>query len=117
MPGHDQVLTTKAHLGLRESLNAPSLQEATVIRREAEAILKEQIADIGSTDEYPYHVYLTQGLAWIRRWGPLLDGSKRKDFLEELDNLASDAIELHRTRRIRGISEAIRREYLGLAVK
>lgn len=117
MPDHDQVLTTKAHLSLRESLTATSLEEATALRLEAEQILDDQLRRIGDDDEYPFHVSLTQRLAWIRRWGPLMKAEQVRDYLEALDDLAADAKDAHPTsRRLQEVASVVRKEYLQTAV-
>ena len=46
MPDQDQVLTTKAHLALKEALDVSSYEEAMSLRREGEGILLDQISRI-----------------------------------------------------------------------
>lgn len=114
MQDDDLVLTTKAHLGLRESCSAGSRQEAMKLRSDAEDILLEQIHRLGDEDEYPYHVYLTQMLSWIHRWE--LDGAARKTSLHNLFQVAIQAVERHPSNtQMRQIHDDIKREYLSQA--
>src|ERR1051325_585013 len=104
MPDHDQMLTTKAHLLFRESLSASTRQEALELRIEGEEILLDQIQRLGSEDEYPYHVYLTQMFAWIQHWEQ--ENANRKQALQTLDAVAQEAMSYHSTSpRIRGLVE------------
>jgi hypothetical protein len=117
MPDHEQLLTTQAHLALREAIQAKSLQEAVELRISAEEILSDQIGRVGNEDEYPYHVYLSQGLNWVRRWGVQMEPERHRQLLEDLDTLAGDAGRKHPSKRIKDVTEAVRREYLSLAVR
>lgn len=115
MPDQDQVLTTTAHLCFREALTAATRQEAVTLRSHAEEILIEQISRLGEDDEYPYHVYLTQELAWIEHWET--DVVSKKAALGQLDSIAGRALEFHAgSPRIRGIAEQVRRQYLSTAL-
>jgi hypothetical protein len=117
MPDNDQVLTTKAHLALREALEAASLDNAVALRRSAEEILFEQMSRVGAEDEYPYHVYLSQSLAWIHRWGALLSQDVKMRFLERLDEVGQEAAQNHPlSRRVSDVAQAIRKEYFSLAL-
>ena len=113
-PDNDFVLTTKAHLRLREAALAGSRQEALELRSEAEEILLEQFERIGVEDEYPYHVYLTQMLSWIHYWEH--ETKERREALQLLYNKALEAVELHpRSSLIQAIHDDIKREYLNTA--
>lgn len=118
MPDDDLLLTTKAHLLLRESLDAGSLEAATRLRQHAEEILNEQMDRLGFTDEYPHHVYLTQALAWIHRWHYQLSFDEHRAFLEKLDEKAEEtAAGMPLSRRIKKITGDIHTEYLSLALR
>ena len=83
--------------------------------KEGEEILLDQIERIGEDDEYPYHVYLTQMLAWVRKW--LVEPKDRLGTLEQMNELAEEARINHPTsRRIERIAGAVRAEYLELAI-
>lgn len=106
------VLNTRAHMMLREALVASNYEEALVLRRDAEDILLSQMDRVTSDDEYPFHVYLTHLLNWIRAWNHDQPERKKRE-LEDLMQSAKSAIErMPRNRKLQGIYEAIFREYL-----
>lgn len=115
MPGHPFVLTTRAHLALRESRDVESHEKALALRHEAEEILLEQIKRTGPTDEYPYHVYISGMLRWLERWA--IDVTQLRQELENLRALARQARFHHAySRRIREIAELVEHRYLMTAV-
>ena len=112
----DLVLNTRAHMMLREALTVSNYEQALQLRREAEEILLNQMESASSDDEYPFHVYLTHVLGWIRAWAP--DRAAKKKQLESLLETARRASgRMPRNRKLRGVFEAIEREYLTLAVE
>ena len=112
----DLVQSTKAHMWLVEALTAANYEEALQLRRDAERILLDQIERDHGDDEYPYHIYLSHTLNWIRSWEHSRD--KKKEALEQLLQLASEAIIRHPSKRkLKSIQQAINREYLTLAVR
>jgi hypothetical protein len=116
MPEHRYVLTTKAHLALRESFDATSIEDAMALRKEAEEILLTQIRAGGAQDEYPYHVYVNRMLRWVEMW--VTDRAEKRKELEKLYHLGQEAVLYHGySRRIRDVAESARRAYLGLAVR
>ena len=111
MPEHPFVMTTKAHLALRESRDVESVEEAWALRNEAETVLREQIGRAGATDEYPYHVYLSGMLRWVERWSHGAAGKRRE--LEELRTLAEEATRRHAySKKIKDVASSVEREYL-----
>jgi hypothetical protein len=115
MPDHPFVLTTKAHLALRESRDSASRDEALALRREAEDILMKQIKQYGRTDEYPYHVYINGILRWLERWAESVDEARTE--LEELRVIAREACACHAySRRLREVAEVVEKKYLMTAV-
>jgi hypothetical protein len=110
----DMVLTTKAHMMLREALTISSYEEAEALRRDAEDILQAQMSIASDSDEYPFHVYLTHMISWIRAWSP---ESKKKEDLQHLLATADDAcLRMSRNTKLSAVRDSIRREYLMLAV-
>lgn len=111
----DLILNTRAHMMLREALTVSSYAEAMNLRADAEDILRHQMERARDDDEYPFHVYLTHMLGWIRAWAP--DQESKKQDLEELLALAKDVCErIPRNQKLREVQNVIMREYLSLAV-
>jgi SIR2-like domain len=111
MPGDPKVVTTRAHLLFREAIDAPTGDEATTLRLEAEQILLEQIARDGPSDEYPFHVYLKQRARWIRTW--IVEKRERAKLFEEALEVADQAMKLHGySRKIRDAVASVKEEYL-----
>jgi hypothetical protein len=111
MPDHPFVLTTKAHLALRESRDASSREEALALRREAENILMKQIKQYGRGDEYPYHVYINGTLRWLEKWAESKDEVRAE--LEHLRKIGLEARGYHAySRRLKEIIETVERKYL-----
>jgi hypothetical protein len=111
----DLVLNTRAHMMLREALTVSSAEEAKRLRADAEDILRKQMEFARDDDEYPFHVYLTHILGWIRAWSP--DRESKKQDLEELMSLSESVRQrMPRNAKLRGVHDAITREYLALAV-
>jgi hypothetical protein len=85
------------------------------LRREAEATLGAEMERAPGDDEYPFDVYLTHMLGWVRAW--VTDFDLRKRELESLLVMADDVCSrMPRNRRIRGVRDALFQEYLGLGV-
>lgn len=111
----DLVMNTRAHLMLREALTVGSYNEASRLRTDAVELLRFQMEKAKQDDEYPYHVYLTHMLSWIRRWAP--DREARKQDLEELLALADSVCKrMPGNTRLKGVRDAVFKEYLGLAL-
>lgn len=115
MSGHPFVLTTRAHLALRESRDVETLEDALALRREANEILLEQIKGSGRSDEYPYHVYISGTLKWLERWATSVDEVRQE--LEALLVTADEAVSCHPySGRLKEVAELVKRKYLLTAV-
>lgn len=111
----DLVEHTRAHMMLREALTVGSFDEAKQLRIDAEQILRHQMNAAAADDEYPAHIFLTHMLGWVRAWAPDRDSKKRE--LEVLIQLAREACKtMPRNTKLKGVYDALSREYLGLAV-
>jgi hypothetical protein len=111
MPDHAFVLTTRAHLALREARDVNSREKALALRHEAADILLVQIKDAGRADEYPYHVYLWGMLRWLEQW--TTNAAEARQELEGLRDLSQQAMSHHGySRRIREVAEEVERRYL-----
>jgi tetratricopeptide (TPR) repeat protein len=112
-PDDALVVTTRAHLRYKQSINANLLESARVLREEAREILRAQMV-ARAQDIYPYHVYCTQELAWINHW--LHTNKEKIKALEELRAFAKQIVETHTfSPRLKEISTQIHNAYLDLA--
>jgi hypothetical protein len=109
------VLNTRAHMILREAEGVEKYEEALRLRREAEDILLRQMERVDDDDEYPFHVYLTHMLRWVRQWSPDR-AAKRKDLESLLRTAQAASDRMPTNRKLKGVLDAIKREYLSLAV-
>lgn len=115
MPNSPQVITTRALLTMKEALAVPYYDEARQMLLTAQESLTDQMAS-QPRDDYPYHVYLSQTLAWIERWER--DRSRRIEWMQQLVTVAERAREkCGMNPRIRSIVEHVERSYLMLAVR
>ena len=116
MPEHTFVMTTRAHLALRESRDVDTLERAWALRSEAEDILQEQIERFGARDEYPYHVYLSGMLRWVEKW--VGSPAEKRRELETLRDLARKAMSRHAySKQIKDVTETVERTYLLTVVR
>ena len=111
---HDNiVLTTKAQLLYKQAGAATMIEAAVEIRDEARRILDAQMAS-RPQDNYPFHVRLTQELAWITRW--LQSRAEKKAALHELREFANRVFATHATSsKIKEVTSQINNAYLDLA--
>jgi hypothetical protein len=70
IPHSESLSTAFGHLSMRKAIEAVSLVIAIEQKSEGEKILRAQIARIGFSDPYPYHVLGSQMLSYINRWVP-----------------------------------------------
>jgi tetratricopeptide (TPR) repeat protein len=112
-PTDNIVLTTRAHLMYKQSLEVTLYEEAVLMREEARKTLLEQM-QIRAQDNYPFHIYCTQELAWINRWIP-----NRNEMIKELEQLrtfAQECVTTHPTStRLKQVASQIYSAYLDLA--
>ena len=112
MPRNPQVVTTRALLTIKESLSVSYYDEATQMLLDAQEALAKQI-DTNPKDDYPYHVYLSQTLAWIEIWE--WDRDTKIRWMGKLVTVAERALaECGRNPRIGAIVKSVKRSYLML---
>ena len=111
---HDKiVINTRAHLIYKQSLEVTLIEEAQELRNEARTTLLNQMSQYPS-DNYPFHIYCSQELAWIHRW--LVRNTDKKKALEELRAFANECLQSHAySTRLKEIATAINGAYLDLA--
>jgi hypothetical protein len=91
---HDHRLQTEwAYYLLKSAAQNPRATDAAEKVAEGEAILQEQIARRGKNDAYPWHVYGSQMLSWLRR-APL-PASERQRQLEIVRNHVREGSRCH----------------------
>lgn len=92
-----RVQTEWAYYLIKSAARKPSATDAFRKVDEGEQILLDQIDATGARDSYPWHVYGSQMLAWLRR-APLSEDERARK-LEAVLRKLDDAIELHRGNR------------------
>jgi hypothetical protein len=109
------VINAFAYVTLkRASRNAMDLG-AIDAANEAFAILEGLVESRGHRDAYPFHIYGSQGISWVKR-SPLPHGEKVK-LMERLREVVKAGRELHPGRRdLKDLQRDLEREYLLLAV-
>lgn len=91
---HDhRVQTEWAYYLIKSAHQHPGAPESAAKVAEGEEILLQQIERRGEDDEYPWHVYGSQMLGWLRR-APL-PASERQRQLEVVKNRVKDGTRMH----------------------
>jgi hypothetical protein len=114
-PGDRFIKNAMGHLMLRKAIDAETKTQSLKFREEGSEILLEQIFDHEAADIHCYHIYCSQRLGWIRKWGSSFD--ERKQEFEDLRNIILRACDrFPRARELVQLREDIERDYLSLAV-
>ncbi|MDP2273026.1 MAG: SIR2 family protein [Archangium sp.] len=92
-PNDSFVATEYAYMRIKRAYEEPSSPTAEAQAAEAIQILREQIRLRGLTDEHPYHVLGSQGLAWSRRG--IKNAQERLKLVGELEMLLKQAVSIH----------------------
>jgi len=88
------------------------VDEATTAFSELEDVIESR----GKRDPHPFHVYGSQGLAWLKR-APLARRNKVEG-MERLREVVSTGLELHPARQdLKRLSRDLQQEYLMLATE
>jgi hypothetical protein len=78
--------------------------------------LEQVILERGKRDPHPFHVYGSQGLAWVHR-GPL-GPDEQKRLLEKLKGVVEDGRKLHpKMEDLKKLAKDLQREYMMLATR
>jgi hypothetical protein len=115
-PARDfRVSTEYAYLLLKKASRSPRAPGATDWAETALKDLEHAMAERGVDDEYYFHVYGSQGLAWARR-APLLPEARRA-LVRRLMDAVDRGYALHnRSTNLKRLAEDLKKEYLSLAV-
>jgi hypothetical protein len=110
------VRTQWAYMSLkrasRRASDADAVDEATTAFSELEDVIQSR----GKRDPHPFHVYGSQGLAWLKR-APLARRNKVEG-MERLREVVSTGLELHPARQdLKRLSRDLQQEYLMLATE
>ena len=110
------VRTQWAYMSLkrasRRASDADAVDEATTAFSELEDVIESR----GKRDPHPFHVYGSQGLAWLKR-APLARRNKVEG-MERLREVVSTGLELHPAREdLKRLSRDLQQEYLMLATE
>jgi hypothetical protein len=113
---HDaKVRTEWAYFSLKKAAGEPQRLESPGRVEEALRDLEDVIRIQGIRDSYPFHVYGSQGLRWVRR--AQLTGTARTSMLERLLHVVENGRRLHpRDDNLNGLETKLRQEYLTSAV-
>ena len=112
-PNSPYIQTSIGHLYLKQATNADSVTMAYQLRQAGSDILIEQMR--ADSSPYPYHIYCSQRLAWLRLWN--LERDERKRELEHLRAIMRDALSRYpRSRLLQRLREDVESEYLRLAL-
>lgn len=113
-PYDNYVRTAKGHLLMKRAVHSDDEQKAVTLRNEGEEILDEQIRSEEDDRPHPYHIKISQTLAWIHEW--VYEKDRHREALEDLYEEAERAREEHpRSADIRQLYEDVQREYMMLA--
>lgn len=114
-PDDYMVQTEWAYMTIKRSAQDASAVGALEQVDEAFVELEEAIERRGKADYYPYHVYGSQGLSWIRR--AILSRDKKAQILSRLLYVLKEGVKFHPTQsELRQLAEDLEREYLMTAV-
>ena len=114
-PNDDYVITAKGHLFMRRAVEASSYSESINLREEGSVILRQQINYSGDRSAHCYHIYCLQNYIWIKTW--INDDELKKSELEELQQIAKAAVEIHPlNRRLSKLQETIQKAYLNMSI-
>jgi hypothetical protein len=111
-PGDPFVETEWAYLLFKKALAVPSVDAEKMVS-EATALLHDLISR--RNDHYPYHVLGSQGLAWARRH--IRNADEKTRYLKDLQEVMRKGCgRFPIEKALHELYDAIKREYLGLAV-
>lgn len=109
------IKNATGHLLLRKAMEAETKAQAIKLRSEGSELLLEQILDPDAVSVYSFHIYCSQRLGWLRKWGSSFE--ERKEELEELREKMSKACKrFPRARELAELRTDIERQYLELAL-
>jgi hypothetical protein len=106
-----RVGTEYAYMLMRKAWESPLDLHAEDYLARGMSQLEEIIEDSGRQNEYPFHVYGSQGLAWARR--AIANRENRRIFLTKLSDVVNQGLELHPiSESLKKLSEDLKREIL-----
>lgn len=113
-PDDPFVRTEWAYLQFKKAIANPTSPDSQELVKEATANLKGLIAS-GSSNQYPYHVLGSQGLAWARH--AIKDASRRGTYLYELVGIIEEGLRKHpKEAELTELHGALKKEYLETAI-
>jgi len=106
-----RLQTEWAYYLIKSAHQNPSATDATEKVEEGQRLLLAQIDQRGEQDSYPWHVYGSQMLGWLRR-APL-PALERQRQLEIVKNRVKDGVRLHPSaEELRGLARDLEEEWL-----
>lgn len=113
-PDDALVMTEWSYMMLRRAIHDPSALDAPSWADEAIRELEDAIEQRGLRDSYPYHVYGSQGLSWVRR-ANMSDDTKIR-FLDKLRAVLREGVSRHNQQDLRQLQRDIDAEYLEMSL-
>jgi hypothetical protein len=114
-PDDPLVLNAWAYVTLKRASRHAMDLEATDAANNAFALLETLIENRGKRDAYSFHIYGSQGLAWVKR-SPLSYGEKVR-LMERLREVVKAGRVLHPGRQdLKDLERSVEAEYLSLAI-
>jgi hypothetical protein len=105
------IETEWAHLLFRRAIEKPSEQKSKVLVEQAEEILERIISVKGHVGAHAYHLYGSQGLAWVRRCDQ--SQANKRQYLKKLAETVKKGCGVFGNNRdLRQLKDDLEREYL-----
>jgi len=113
--GDPNVRTEWSYMTLKRATRNVDSPDAVLWVEEGFEELEDLMGKKGPRNYHAYHIYGSQGLAWVRR-APLAREEK-KELLERLRRVVREGLGIHRqSKELQRLSDALEREYMMLAV-
>lgn len=113
-PDDPYVSTQWAYMTLKRASRRSMDPESQTQAEAAFEELEDQIAARGRRDSYPFHIYGSQGLAWVHR-APL-GPEQQRDLLQLMRSVMTEGIKLHPgNRELKTLARDVESAYLKLA--
>ncbi|MFY9823663.1 MAG: SIR2 family protein [Thermoanaerobaculia bacterium] len=112
----DPIVETEwAYLLFKQAIEKPRSSDSEARVAEAETILEDYIRLRGTTDQYPFHVLGSQGLAWSRRG--IRGKDARAKYLQNLLGQLTEGTRKHpKSQDLKVLRRDVQKELLNLAI-
>jgi hypothetical protein len=114
-PNDRLIRNAAGHLLLRKAIEAESKSQALKLRTEGSELLLEELLDSDAASVHCSHIYCSQRLGWIRKWGSSFE-EKREELEDLRDKMLKACKRFPRARELAELRKDIERNYLELAL-